>query len=381
MRDVLAPVTDAFEPADAARVRLTVSCRDADHLPKVEQAGQVVLRDGEPVQVMHNGVVVAQGCYFGPWMDEIIRCLRGHHEPQEEVAVAAVLQRLRERPTAGRRPTAVEVGSFWAYYGLWFLHELPEGRTVSLEPDPANLEVGRHNFALNGRTGVFLHGAVGARPGQLLSFVAESTGEPVEVEQYDLPAIMAAGGLDHVDVLFADIQGAELDLLRGAAPLLRAGAVRFLVLSTHHHEISGSVTTHQDALSLLRELGAHVVTEHTVGESFSGDGLVVAAFDPADADLVVSVSHARYSESLFGSLEPHMEHLRVLAEQRAATTQQLQDRLRAVQAQLAEASERSTRAEAELGALLRTRLLRWSSPVRAGYGRLRGGRLRGAGPR
>ena len=66
------------------RVAMTTSCRDADSIPKVRDAGQVLQVDGDLVQVMHNGVRVAAGAYHGEWMSRIIAELRGHHEPQEE---------------------------------------------------------------------------------------------------------------------------------------------------------------------------------------------------------------------------------------------------------------------------------------------------------
>jgi hypothetical protein len=104
-----------------------------------------------------------------------------------------------------------------------------------------------------------------------------------------------------------DIQGFETSLIARASALLRGGAVRFMVVSTHHHLISGDALTHQHVLAQLLEDGAHVIAEHTVGESFSGDGLVAVSFDPRDQDFTVDVSHARYKESLFGELEPDLQ--------------------------------------------------------------------------
>ena len=66
------------------RVALTVSCTDTDALPRVSDAGDIKLVDGIAVQVMHNGILIEKDSYCGAWMTEIIRCLRGFHEPQEE---------------------------------------------------------------------------------------------------------------------------------------------------------------------------------------------------------------------------------------------------------------------------------------------------------
>jgi len=276
-----------------ARINLTVSCRDTDHLPKVPEAGEVV--DG--VQTMHNGVRVEEGGYYGEWMTEVIRRLRGHHEPQEEVAFHTILERLAA--TSGSSPTMLELGSFWAYYSLWFRHRIPGGRAFMVEPDPAYLDVGRRNVDLNDFEGTFHQSAVGHSKGPAIPFECESDGRTREVPIEGLASLLDRFRLDRLDLLFSDVQGAEWPLLDGARDVLAAGRVRFLVVSTHHHVISGDPLTHYRCLELLRELGAHVILEHTVAESFSGDGLIVASFDPQDHDLHVVTSRCRADQSWF----------------------------------------------------------------------------------
>jgi FkbM family methyltransferase len=350
------------------RVLLTTSCRDCDVLPKVEAAGQVITReDGREVQVMHNGVVVEAGGYFGDWMAEIIRSLRGHHEPQEELAFARILDHLAG---ADRPLSAIELGSFWAYYSLWFLHEFPDGRVVAMEPDPLNLELGKRNFALNGRTGTFVQGVIGPRPGEPTDFVSETDGQTHSVAQMSLETLMAAGDLDHVDLLLCDIQGGEQYFFTQAMDLLRRGVARFAVVSTHHHSISGDALTHQKLLDLFRDMGAHIVVEHTVGESFSGDGLIVVSFDPAmDGDFVLETSLSRQSDSIFGALEYDLAHA--------------QEQVRAVSAERGhlervarEAQEQARNLADELSRVHATRLWRSSQGLRRIYSRLRAARGR-----
>lgn len=325
------------------RVDLTSSCRDAEGVPKVDGAGGVVERDGASVQVMHNGVVVVEGCYYGAWMTEIIRRLRGHHEPQEEAAFHAVVERLRADSVVA--PAMVELGSFWAYYSLWFARALDGARLVLVEPDPAHLEVGRRNLALNGVSGRFVQAAVGLPDGARTTIACESDGVEREVELIGVDGLMAREGLDRVDLLLCDTQGAELAAIESAGDALRAGRIRFLVVSTHHHSISGDALTHQRCETALRELGAHIVAEHTVSESFSGDGLVVASMDPRDRDLHVELSHARARDSLFGELDQDLAG--ALAERDALAAQR-----DALAAQLAAAPERS---RGSLAARLRPR--------------------------
>ena len=346
------PRLDHLDPATAQRVLMTISCRDADNLPKVDGAGEVFEREGASVQRMHNGVLIEEGCYYGPWMTEIIRVLRGHHEPQEEAVFHEVLERLVATDPAA---SMIELGSFWAYYSMWFHQRTHGNRVVALEPDPSYLDVGRRNFALNGMDARFLHGAIGDSPGRTSSFTAESTGEAVEVVQYDLASLMKETGLQRVGLLMADIQGFETQLIERAAELFRAGTVRFMILSTHHHQISGYALTHQRALERLKDCGAHVIAEHTVGESYSGDGLIAVSFDERDRDMSVAISHARAKESLFGELEfdlqsvfDEREQLRAvnaeLTARAVAAEQSAGDALAQLDDVLASRSWRSTRA-------------------------------------
>jgi FkbM family methyltransferase len=347
----------------------TVSCTDADAIAKVADAGQCREQDGVTVQIMHNGLVVEHGGYYGDWMAEIIRTLRGHHEPQEELVFNRLVSRLADTDA----PVMIEFGCFWTYYGLWFCHARKDSRVVGLEPDPANLAVGRRNAALNGFTDrvQFIHGAVGDHPGSVLRMPTESDDQLREVVQHDLASVMQAGGLEHVDLVLSDIQGAESVLLRRAKGDLAAGKVRFMIVSTHHHLISGNPLTHQDALALLIEAGAHVICEHTVGESYSGDGLIAVSFDPRDADLQIEISRARGRESLFGELEYDLAD----AAARAADAQQAVAlalaRADSLSAELAASRAELDTISSELAAVTGTKLWRWATVPRQLYARLR----------
>jgi hypothetical protein len=277
-----------------SRVELTVAVRDTDAIPKVPDAGDIRLRDGRRVQVMHNGVVVEADCYYGDWMTAIIRQLRGHHEPQEEPVFHAVVQRLAaDTPDAAM----VELGSYWAYYSLWLRHALPGARNVLVEPASEYLEVGLRNFALNGYDAVALRAAVGQR------YDDAAGREPAPTPTLTIEEIMRRTGLGRIDLLHCDIQGGELEMLRESAALLRSDRLRFLVISTHHHTTTGDPLTHQRCLALLRDAGAHVIAEHSVSESCSGDGLIAVSMDPRDRDLRVAVTTVRSRDTIFGEVE------------------------------------------------------------------------------
>ena len=266
-----------FPASVQARIDLTLSCRDSDPIPKVPDAGAVVERDGASLQVMHDGTLVHADGYCGSWTTEIIRRLRGHHEPQEELIFHYLL------PHARAGSLIVELGAWWAYYTNWYLGAVPGAEAVCVEPDPGNLELGRANLALNGRTAEFINAALGGEYRPHLEFGRAVHGGTVTIESLDMPALAARLRGRGVEMLHMDMQGAELAFLRS---LPRAGApVRFVMVSTHHASISGSATTHADCLAELRQQGAVILAEHDVLESYSGDGLIAASFCRDDASI------------------------------------------------------------------------------------------------
>ena len=283
------------DPADAnlRRITLTIGCRDAESIPKVPNAGAVEMVNGKPVQIMHNGLKVAYGGYHGDWMGAIIHGLRGHHEPQEEKAFYEILRYCRPKTCI------LELGAFWAYYSLWYLRSIPFSRAYCVEPDASHMAVGRENMRLNGLEAKFVRGCVGDEHIAEQPFLTES-GKSVLMPKHTAASALTHFGLDRVEVLHADIQGAEArpsDVLR---PLFAAGKIRFVVISTHHSSISGSVSTHADCLAVLRGNDGHILCEHDVDESYSGDGLIVAAMRPEDRIIPpIPVSRCRRSESLF----------------------------------------------------------------------------------
>lgn len=276
---------------------MATRCRDCDTVPKVADAGMVFEQgDGSSVQVMHNGLRMQAGGYYGQWMTDLIRLCRGHHETQEERLFHEVESRLS--PDA----TMIELGGFWSYYSLWFLLNEPGRRAVVIEPDPVHLEVGKSNARLNGLSPHFQHGFAGGTFSPAEPFRCEVSGE-LEMPRFSVTHLMESEGWATLDLLHCDIQGAETEVLESCRDLFLAGKVRWVFVSTHAHQISGDPLTHQRCLSLLRECGAVIEAEHDVHESFSGDGLIVARFGAPPAGWTpVRLSSNRASSSLFRHL-------------------------------------------------------------------------------
>lgn len=282
--------------SSAERARLTISCKDCDPIAKHPLAGKEITDpDGSRWQVMHNGVLVEYGGYHGDWMASIIHDLRGHHEPQEELVFHLLLQRLRADPNM------IELGAYWAYYSLWFKSRHPAGKCHVFEPDPAHLDLGKRNFHRNGMEGHF-ECAAGGLDG-VVKFYSETAQEWRDVGSKSVDTICAEQQIEFLDVLHIDIQGFELNALQGAAQTIARNGVRFICVSTHHHSISGDPLTHQRCLHWLQHTGASIVCEHSVHESYSGDGMIVASYAAEDRGWTVDVSRARGANNLFRELE------------------------------------------------------------------------------
>jgi len=270
----LEPPTLASLPAAAqVRIAVTLACRDSDGIPKVRGAGRIFELDGEQVQLMHDGTLVEAGGYYGTWMSRIIAGLHGHHEPQEELVFHSLLGHVRPGTLF------VELGAYWAFYTNWYLGVVPGSRAVCVEPEAAHLDAGRRNLALNGRDAVLIRAAVGEDYGPATGVGPE---DAAGVECLNMLALEERIDRDPIELLHMDVQGAETGFIRSMRRSEAARRIRFLVVSTHHESISGSASTHDDCLEELRSQGAVVLAEHSVAESFSGDGLIVASLNARD---------------------------------------------------------------------------------------------------
>ena len=277
------------------RIEMTISCRDCEGIPKHPEAGRVLEFQGQKIQVMHEGSKVLAGGYYGGWMQDIIENLRGHHEPQEELLFHYLLKRLPQGALM------IEAGAFWAYYSNWFLGAVPDSRAICLEPDENNLLIGKTNAALNGRQAEFHVGCIGARNLAEMHFQRESDHREVRIPCFNWDGVAGLASEAFVDLLHIDSQGAELPFLSSLPKEKCADALRFVVVSTHHASISGSATTHRDCLLELIRRGAVILCEHTVEESYSGDGLIVASFRREDAaSLLAPITKNEAENSQFG---------------------------------------------------------------------------------
>lgn len=207
----------------------------------------------EGLVTLHNGLrvpVEGNASYYGSFSTVLV-LNRGVHEPLEEFAFQHLLAQLP------RAPVMLELGAYWGHYSMWLKQARPEASVYLVEPDAQHLQVGKDNFARHGFEAHFIHAAVGR------------TG--FTVDQF-----LKTNGVDTLDVLHADIQGAEVTMLQDAAQGLRTGAIQRLFVSTH------SQALHCQVRSLLKQHGyrIEISSDYDTGTT-SYDGLIVATHPAA----------------------------------------------------------------------------------------------------
>src|SRR3569833_2214706 len=128
-----------------ARINDVIKCADNKHIPRIKNAGAI---QGN-FQFMHNGVKVQRDGYYGSGITRMLVKNKGVHEPQEERVFQEVLKALRANSLL------VELGSYWAFYSMWFLSKIECGKTYLYEPSAENLAVGKINYQENNFKGDF----------------------------------------------------------------------------------------------------------------------------------------------------------------------------------------------------------------------------------
>jgi hypothetical protein len=231
------------------RIAMVKASSDNNRIKYVADAGKIY----PDHQVAHNGLKITLGSYYDYGNTHLLVENRGVHEPQEEYAFEEVLKSL----PAGS--SMLELGSYWAFYSMWFASRVPQSKCFMVEPDPHKMNFGKLNFKKNNLTGTFD-----------LGFISDKADLRSSVPFYSVDFLMTKHGITHLTLLHSDIQGYELKMLEGAEAALQHQEIDYLFISTHSNQL------HNDCISRLQSHGYRIVCDANLDESYSVDGLIVA---------------------------------------------------------------------------------------------------------
>lgn len=173
----------------------------------------------------------------------------------------------------------VEGGAFWGRYIRKASKQVgPTGRVITIEPSPENIKILKVLIKAENLENVTLvEKALWSEPGRDLLFTQGNsashqlkrlpgvqTGKPlpegdgyVEVELDTIDNILAGLGIKYVDLLSADIEGAELGMLKGCEKYLSEKRIRNIAVAVYHISDEGK----REFTSILREKGYEVSLE------------------------------------------------------------------------------------------------------------------------
>ncbi len=250
------------------RINLVLECPDNTAIVRVEQAGQLIADK----LIMHNGIEIDPLSYYNFPLLKMLIDNKGVHEPQEEKVFQAVLDAMQQN---SNKKTMLELGSYWAFYSLWFKQLFPDANCYMVEPERRNLFYGKQNFKLNNLDGTFIHAGIGAKPN-----------EAQNIRSVD--EICTQYKLDFLDILHSDIQGYELDMLHGSERMLSENRIGYVFVSTHSNEL------HEQCRALLESKYSFVeIASANVDESYSWDGILVMKSPNYEGIERVEISHRR----------------------------------------------------------------------------------------
>ena len=211
----------------------------------VDQRGHVFLHNGN--RVPRTG----DFAYYGGY-SELLIFNRGVHEPLEEFCFQEVLKRIDSS-----RPVMVELGSYWAHYSMWFLKEFPHARSICVEPELPALRIGQANFSLNGFVGEHINAGIGVGADHAAFYI---------------DSFLDKQNIKSIQILHSDIQGAEMEMLKGAQISVKNHFIDYIFISTH------SDLLHEEVTRFLKSAGYRIeISSPFSSHTTSYDGLIMAS--------------------------------------------------------------------------------------------------------
>lgn len=217
-------------------------------IPRISGSGTY---DNNGNIIMHNDIRIVPQSYCNEFTDICVHN-GGVHEASQEYLFGEILNKIKFNGLSNNN-VMIELGSYWAYYSLWY-KKVVGGKCICVEPNIHKLNVGKNHFEINGYTAEFIKGKVGKYKNNV-----------------NLNNLFRNYKLSHADIVHADIQGAEVEMLYGGGELLSKQLIDYLFISTHNNQL------HDECMRILDEYGYYIIFQQNLKQSYFGDGLIVAS--------------------------------------------------------------------------------------------------------
>jgi hypothetical protein len=219
-------------------------------IKRIEESGKKI----NNLIVLHNGIKVYDNCYYDKFTD-ILVLNGGVHEPAEERAFSYVIDKLKKQD---KKLTMIELGSYWAFYSIWFKKEIQNSDVFCIEPDEIRMRAGIMNSELNNIKCDFTKGYI------------DNSSDGLNMSNF-----IKQRNIEFVDILHSDIQGYEFILLEQLEEELKNKKINYLFISTHSNKI------HYDIISFLEKLNYRIVCQCDFdNQTYQYDGFILSC--PSD---------------------------------------------------------------------------------------------------
>jgi FkbM family methyltransferase len=187
---------------------------------------------------------------FNPAVDGEFRSLIGHNPP-ELFGTGLPEHQFEGKYRLKAGDVYVEAGAFWGRYGLIASRRVGEaGRVILIEGNPYNIEVlgkvvshyGLKNTqaiwgAVWSEDGVIDFCTEGNPAGSRVASESDRANHPrslVRIQSFKLDTLLQNIGVERVDLLACDIEGAEYEMIKGADRYLRERRILNLAICAYH---------------------------------------------------------------------------------------------------------------------------------------------------
>ncbi len=266
----------------SARQMIRINTRNAIYLPDMVESFDYYFNSTDAVSTRHRGEVYNLVDFSSPRLHHVagfddfaVLC------PSSTEPFSTTLQYLGFANLKSG-DNVIDLGTYSGLTAIAFSREVgPNGKVVALEPDPINFSAAQYNvttharinqlnniilvpMAAAGTDGVLEMSSEGTMGSALVSIVGGYRGTTVKVEARTLDSIAREFGLDHVEFVKIDIEGAEKFLVPASGSFLKQYRPRLLI---EGHLVEG-VSTIEPLVDYLHSIGYECRIEGQEGLAF-----------------------------------------------------------------------------------------------------------------